>query len=175
MSADAFLRTWGAITGDVSALVDTALDVEPPGGCDDAWAAWLSRCRVTPLDDDARLADFSGAGQTKGAALSEVRACLDALAHEATARLAPLRSSLSPPQAALVDAALRDFASTALEHYRRLATEKKKRMFGHAKKVAAQHRYAQHAQAKGYVLGCGSCGAPRLSDTFTCAFCGAEL
>lgn len=175
MSAEAFLRAWGALTFDLSSLVDTALAVEPPGGCDEAWAAWLSRCGVAPLDDDERLADFSRAAQTKGAPLSEVRACLDALAREATARLAPLHTGLTPPQAALVDESLAQLSSTALESYRVKATEKKRRMFGHAKQAAAQHRYSQQAAAKGYVLGCGACGAPRLSDSFTCAFCGGTL
>lgn len=175
MAADAFLRAWGAVTHDVASLVDTALDVEPPGGVDDAWAAWLSRCGVPALDDDTRYGTLKANGQVKGAPLDEVRACLEALAKEATLRLAPLRASLTPAQAALVDASLHDFAATAFAQYRTKATEKKKRMFGHAKQLAAQHRYDGHAAAHGYVLGCGACGAPRLSDTLTCAFCGADL
>lgn len=175
MSADAFLRAWGAITHDVTSLVDAALDVEPPGGVDDAWAAWLARCGVTPLDDDTRYGTLKANGQVKGAPLDEVRACLEALAKEATLRLAPLRSTLTPPQAALVDAALLELAATAFSQARAKATERKKRMFAHAKQLAEQHRYDEHATAKGYVLGCGTCGAPRLGETLSCAFCGADL
>jgi hypothetical protein len=175
VSADAFLLAWGAITQDVASLVDTALDVEPPGGLDDAWGKWLDRCDVVPLDEDARLAEVKRQSQTKGAPLEEVRACLDALALDAARRLAPLRSSLSPAQAALVDQSLHEFAATALQHYRAKATEKKKRMFGHAKQLAAQHQYQGHVAAKGYVLTCGACGGPRLGEALTCAFCGADL
>lgn len=175
MSADAFLRAWGAVTHDVASLVDAALDVEPPGGVDDAWAAWLSRCGVTPMDDDTRYGSLKANGQVKGAPLDEVRACLEALAKEATLKLAPLRTTLTPPQAALVDAALHEFAGTAFAQFRAKATERKKKMFGHAKQLAAQHRYDGYSLAHGYVLGCGACGAPRLGDTLYCAFCGADL
>jgi len=175
MSAEAFLEAWAVITQDLASLVDTALDVEPPGGLDDAWGRWLDRCDVAALSDDERLAEVKRTGQTKGAPLSEVQACLEALQRAAAARLAPLRATLTPPQAALVDASLRQFAATAYEQLRARATEKKKRMFGHARALAAQHRYDGHAAAQGYVLTCGACGALRLGDTLSCAFCGAEL
>lgn len=175
MSADAFLAAWGALTADVASLVDTALDVEPPGGVDEAWAAWLARCEVAALGDDARLEAFARDGLTKGVPLAEVRACLEAVCRLAVVRLSPLRATLSPPQAAAVDAALHELTSTALEHYRRAASERKKKLFAHAKKLAAQHRYDGHAAAQRYVLGCGACGAPRLGEALTCVYCGAPL
>jgi hypothetical protein len=176
VSADAFLRAWAGITHDLSQLVDTALDVEPPGECTEAWAAWLAKLEVPRLDDDTRLAEALRDKQTKGAPLREVRAGLEALARQATLLLAPLRTTLTPEQATMVDTTLHTFAANAFEHYRQKATERKKKaMFAHAKKLAERHRSKENEWASGYVLTCAACGAPRLDDTLACAFCGATL
>lgn len=175
MSADAFLAEWMRVTTELTQLVDTALDVEPPGECPESWAGWLARFEVPRLDDDTRSAHVRANGQTKGAPLGEVQACLESLAREASIRLAPLRATLSREQAALVESSLQSFASTALEHYRAKATEKKKRMFGAAKALANQHQYRGFQASVGYVLTCVGCRAPRLGESLTCAFCGGEL
>jgi hypothetical protein len=175
MSADAFIAEWTRLTTELTQLVDTALDVEPPGECPERWAQWLGRFKVARLDDDTRSAQVRADGQTKGAPLREVAACLDALAREASTRLAPLGSTLSKEQAALVERSLHDFAGTALEHYRVKATEKKKRMFGAAKALANQHQYGGFRASVGYVLTCATCRAPRLGEALTCAFCGGDL
>ena len=175
MSADAFLAEWTRITSELTQLVDTALDVEPPGECPEDWARWLTRFKVARLDDDARYANGRADGQTRGAPLREVQACLEALAREASARLAPLRATLSKEQAGLVESSLHSFAATALEHYRVKATQKKKRMFGAAKALANQHQYGGSQASSGYVLSCVACRAPRLGESLTCAFCGGAL
>jgi hypothetical protein len=175
MSADAFIAEWTRITTELTELVDTALDVEPPGECPENWGRWLTRFKVARLDDDTRYANVRADGQTKGAPLQEVKACLESLAREASARLAPLRATLSKEQSALVESSLHSFASTALEHYRTKATEKKKRMFGAAKALANQHQYGGFKASVGYVLTCVACRAPRLGESLTCAFCGGDL
>ena len=175
MSADAFIAEWTRITTELTQLVDTALDVEPPGECPERWAYWLARFEVTRLDDDTRYANVRADGQTKGAPLREVQACLESLAQEAAVKLAPLRATLSGEQSALVERSLHSFAGTALEHYRAKATEKKKRMFGAAKALANQHQYGGFQASVGYVLTCVACRAPRLGESLTCAFCGGDL
>jgi hypothetical protein len=175
MSADQFLTEWTRITTEFTQLVDTALDVEPPGECPEAWARWLSRFKVARLDDENRYAQVRADKQTKGAPLKEVQGCLESLAREASTRLQPLRASLSAEQSALVESSLHSFAATALEHYRAKATEKKKKMFGAAKALANQHQYGGFQASVGYVLSCATCRAPRLGESLTCAFCGGAL
>ena len=175
MSADAFLQQWAAVTVELTQLLDAALDVDPAGSCPSSWSAWLTRYEVAELTEDLRLAEVLTAKQTKGAPSSEVRACLDVLARDAAAQLAPLRASLSEAQSALVEQSLHELASHAFEHYRLKATEKKKRMFGAAKALAAQHQYGGSVASTGYVLSCVSCRAPRLGESLTCAFCGGAL
>ncbi|MDP2274803.1 MAG: hypothetical protein Q8N23_28340 [Archangium sp.] len=175
MSADAFLQEWTRITTELTQVVETALDVEPPGECPEAWARWLTRFEVPRLDEERRSEEVREAKQTKGAPLREVQGCLESLAREASARLAPLRKTLSAEQAALVERSLHTFASTAFEHYKTKATEKKKKMFGAAKALANQHQYGGFGASTGYVLTCVTCRAPRLGESLTCAFCGGEL
>jgi hypothetical protein len=175
MAADAFLHAWAEVTAELTWVVDTALDVDPPGGLSVAWLEVLSWFEVASLDEDVRLAEVLRDKQTKGAPLREVRACLDALGQQATVRLAPLCASLSPAQASLVNESLLTFASHAFEHYRALATVKKQRMFAAAKALAAKHQYSGTAAPSGYVLTCVTCRAPRLGEALTCAFCGGEL
>lgn len=175
MSRDAFLAEWTRITTELTELVDCALDVEPPGECPERWARWLSQFQVARLDDDTRYAQVLADKQTKGAPLNEVQACLEALAREASVRLAPLRSTLSPQQSQLVEQSLHDFAASALSLYRAKATEKKKKMFGAAKALANQHQYGGFQASSGYVLTCVSCRGPRLGDSLACAFCGGAL
>lgn len=175
MSADAFLQEWSRITTELTQLVDTALDVEPPGECPPQWKAQLDRFRVPRLDEDTRYELVQADKQTKGAPLKEVEACLQSLAKEASARLTPLKKTLTPQQSQLVDASLHDFAATALGHYKAKATEKKKKMFGAAKALANQHQYGGFKASVGYVLTCVTCRAPRLGEALTCAFCGGEL
>ena len=170
-----FLAEWAHITTELTQLVDTALDVEPPGECPEAWARWLTRFGVPRLDDDTRDQFVRADKQTKGAPLKEVEGCLEALVREASTRLAPLKASLSAEQAALVETALHTFTATALEHYRTKATEKKKKMFGAAKALANQHQYGGFKASVGYVLSCATCRAPRLGESLTCAFCGGDL
>ncbi|MDP1824364.1 MAG: hypothetical protein Q8L48_14005 [Archangium sp.] len=175
MSADRFLAEWTRITTELTQLVDTALDVEPPGECPEAWARWLARFEVPREGEDARYQQVRADGQTKGAPLKEVQGCLESLAREASTRLAPLRQTLSAEQAALVETSLHTLASSALDHYRTKATEKKKRMFGAAKALANQHQYGGFKASIGYVLTCATCRAPRLGESLTCAFCGGQL
>lgn len=175
MSRETFLAEWARITTELTQLVDTALDVEPPGECPPAWAQWLTRFSVQRLAEETRSEAVRADGQTKGAPLKEVQGCLESLAREASARLAPLRSALTPEQSALVETSLHQLAATALVHYRAKATEKKKRMFGAAKALANQHQYGGFAASAGYVLTCVSCRAPRLGESLTCPFCGGEL
>ena len=175
MSAQAFIAEWTRITGELTRLVETALDVEPPSECPENWARWLAQFEVARLDDDTRYGTVRADGQTKGAPLREVQACLEALAREASARLSPLRATLSAEQSALVERSLHSFAGTALEHYRAKATEKKKRMFGAAKALANQHQYGGFKASVGYVLTCVACRAPRLGESLTCVFCGGDL
>ena len=163
------------MTTELTQLVDTALDVEPPGECPEAWARWLTRFEVPRLDDETRYAQVRADGQTKGAPLKELQGCLESLAREASARLGPLRGTLSAEQAALVESSLHTFAATALTHYRTRATEKKKRMFGAAKALASQHQYGAYKASSGYVLTCVTCRAPRLGESLVCAFCGGAL
>jgi hypothetical protein len=175
MSADAFLATWGELTTRLTALLDAALDVEPPGGLSDAWAAVLSRHGVEPLGEGARVAAIKSGGQTKGAPIVEVEQCLAALVLQARRALEPLRASLDEAQARAVDDGLHRFTHEAAAHYRAKATEKKKKMFGAARALAAQHQYGTGRNATAYVLGCGACHAPRLADELVCAFCGGSL
>jgi hypothetical protein len=175
MSADAFIAEWSRLTTELTQLVDTALDVEPPGECPASWKTWLTRFRVTPLDEDTRYEQVQLDKQTKGAPLKEVQACLESLAREASVRLGPLRSTLSAEQSKLVESSLHSFAATALEHYKAKATEKKKKMFGAAKALASQHQYGGFKASSGYVLTCVACRAPRLGESLVCAFCGGEL
>ncbi len=175
MSADAFIQEWTRITTELTQLVETALDVEPPGECPEAWAQWLTRFEVPRIDEALRSEQVRADKQTKGAPLREVQGCLESLAREASARLAPLRETLSAQQAALVENSLHTFASTAFEHYKAKATEKKKKMFGAAKALANQHQYGGFVASTGYVLTCVTCRAPRLGESLTCAFCGGEL
>lgn len=175
MSADRFLHEWARLTTELTSLIDTALDVEPPGSCPPAWSALLTKYSVAPLPEPDRLPDLKRHAQTKGAPLTEVQACLDALARHETKRLEPLWSTLSAEQAALVRRSLHDFAGQALTAYRAKATEKKKKMFGAAKALAHQHQYGGPGAVKGYVLSCSACRGPRLGDTLTCAFCGGPL
>lgn len=173
--ADAFIAEWSRITTELTQLVDTALDVEPPGECPPSWKAQLDRFRVARLDDDARYELVQVDKQTKGAPLKEVEACLVSLAKEASTRLTPLKKTLTPQQAALVEQSLHEFATNALGLYKTKATEKKKKMFGAAKALANQHQYGGFKASSGYVLTCVTCRAPRLGETLTCAFCGGEL
>ena len=175
MSADAFLAAWAQLTTELTQLVEAALDVEPPGECPAAWETWLTRFGVPRLDDETRYELVRVDGQTRGAPLKEVERCLRALAREASARIAPLRASLSAEQSALVERSLHDFAATALAHYKTKATEKKKKMFGAAKALAKQHQYGSFQASVGYVLSCATCRAPRLGQSLTCAFCGGAL
>jgi hypothetical protein len=174
MTAEALLRQWAAVTRELTELLDAALDVEPVGGCPDAWAARLARAGATPHPEADRLAAVRRGGQTKGALLDEVEACLEAFARDAAARLSPLRAGLTPTQAQALDEALRTLTAHALAHYRALATEKK-RMLGAAKALAAQRRSQSQAGVSGYVLTCSTCRAPRLGEALTCAFCGGAL
>lgn len=173
--ADAFIAEWSRITTELTQLVDTALDVEPPGECPDPWKSQLVRFQVPRLEDDARYEQVQADKQTKGAPLNEVQACLEALAREASARLGPLRKTLTAEQSKLVETSLHAFAADALAHYRAKATEKKKKMFGAAKALANQHQYGGFKASVGYVLTCVACRAPRLGESLTCAFCGGEL
>lgn len=171
MAADAFLKEWSSVLRELGALLDDALDVEPVGGCPEAWARWLSRFEVTALGEDARLAEVLRVGQTKGAPLSEVSACLEALAREAAARLARFKALLSAEQARSVDEGLHTLRAQALEQYRVKATVKKKRMFGAAKELASKHQYGGFSSASAYVMTCERCGAPRLTEGLDCLFC----
>lgn len=175
MSRETFLAEWTRNTTELTQLVDAALDVEPPGECPERWAKWLTRLEVPRLDEEARYAQVQADKQTKGAPLKEVQGCLEALARQASTRLAPLRSTLSPEQSALVEQSLHAFASSALTHYRAKATEKKKKMFGAAGALANQHQYGGFTASSGYVLTCVTCGGPRLGESLTCAFCGGAL
>jgi hypothetical protein len=175
MSAERFLEVWAGVVHEVDQLLAVALDVEPPGGEPPPWLQLLSRYSVASMPEAARLAEFKRDGQTKGAVLREVQLALEGLARSATARLAPLRNTLSAQQANLVDEALQHLAAQALAQYRMKATEKKKRMFGAAKALAAQHQYSGSTKASGYVLSCAQCHAPRLGESLTCAFCGGDL
>ena len=174
MSSDAFLAVWTELTHRLSAVVEGALDVEPPGGLPEGWAKVVRELKVTPLGDDARLAAMKEHKQTKGAPLPEVEACLGALARVAEQQLAPLQRGLSHEQADAVRDGLHRFTHEALAHYRARATEKKK-MFGAAKALAKQHQYGQGLNATSYVLGCSTCHAPRLASELHCAFCGGTL
>lgn len=175
MSADAFLTTWAALTTQLTQLIDAALDVEPPGGLPDSWAATLRQLGVTPLSDDARIAAIAEHKQTKGAPLPEVTACLQAFAAVAQRRLQPLRATLTAEQARVVDDGVHRFTHEAVAHYRAKATEKKKGMFGAARALAAQHQYGKGLNATAYVLGCATCHAPRMADELQCVFCGGAL
>jgi transcriptional regulator of met regulon len=175
VAAELFLKEWTALTHELTTLVDTALDVEPAGASLPAWDAVRAKYGVRALGDEARLAEAKADRLTKGAPVSEVKACLDALVVLATRRLQPLRASLSAEQARLVETTLHDFTAQALAHYRAKATERKKRMFAAAKALAHQHQYGTHHGAQGYVLGCGTCHGPRLGEALHCAFCGGDL
>lgn len=176
MAADAFLREWTALTHELTSLVETALEVEPPGASLPAWDAMRAKYGVRALGEDARLEEAQRDGLTKGAPVSEVKACLDVLARLASKRLEPLRASLSKEQSQLVERTLHDFTAQAVSHYRTKATEKKKRrMFASAKALAEQHQYGTTHTAKGYVLACGTCHGPRLGEALHCAFCGGDL
>lgn len=174
MSSDAFLSIWTELTRRLSEVVEGALDVEPPGGLPEAWAHVVRGLGVTPVRDAERLAAMKEHQQTKGAPLPEVEACLTALARLAAAQLEPLQRTLSADQAAAVRDGVHRFTHEALAHYRARATEKKK-MFGAAKALAAQHQYGKGLNATSYVLGCSTCHAPRLASELHCAFCGGTL
>lgn len=174
MAAEALLREWAAVTRELTGLLDAALDVEPVGGCPESWAARLAHAGVPTHPEADRLAAVRRGGQTKGALLVEVEACLAVLARDAAARLSPLRAGLTLAQAEALDDALRTLTAHALAHYRALATEKR-RMLGAAKALAAQRRSQAQAGVSGYVLTCSTCRAPRLGEALTCAFCGGAL
>ena len=171
----AFLLAWGSLTQRLAALIDAALAVDPPGGLTADWEQMLKALRVTPLGEDERFAAAQAAKQTKGAPLPEVQQCLEVFTVAARAELAPFRAALTAAQVSVMDASVAAFGAEAAAHYGAKACERKKGMFGHAKKLAAEHRYDAYGKGEGYVHKCGACGAPRLAETFTCVFCGGEL
>ncbi len=175
MTAQAFLALWGDVTARVAALVDAALDVEPAGGLSAAWTSQLKAYAVPALGEDARFAAARTDKLAKGAPIAELTSCLDALTKAARLQLAQVTKTLSPPQQEHVHRGLDTLTAEALRRYRELACARPKKMFGHAKAVAAQHRYDEHKGGHSYVLGCPTCGAPRLADDLSCVFCGGEV
>ncbi len=172
----AFLTAWAAVTQDLGRLVDVALDVEPPGGLPSQWKAVLSRWGVTPMSEADRFEAVGAMRQGQGAPVPEVVACLDAFVVLSRQGLAPVMRPLSPEQAKVVTTSLGLLRDEAERRFREGVAPKKRGMFSHAKKLAAEHRsQAWAGTPHGYVLTCTSCGGPRLEEKLACAFCGGDL
>ncbi len=148
----------------VAEVLDCGLVVEPAGGTSPAWSAILAKHGVAPLDEALRYDRARAQGQTRGAPLDEVRACLEKIA------LAGKAQSKDQTFSEFLDRLpLEVFA-----HYQGLAC-KKASMFGHALASAKRQQYSD-IKPKAYVLTCPTCGGPRLkNEYFRCSYCGGSF
>jgi len=169
----ALLAAWLEVGQALDGLLQSGLDVEPAGGSTAAWDATCARWKVARLGEDARFAAAREAKQTRGAPRPEFLACLAAVTAASEATVKAAGAGLTAAQAAAALGTLRTFLDGARAHFEAKSTERAKKMFGHAMKAAKEHRY--DVAWRPHALSCRTCGAPRVSDGFTCAFCGGPL
>ncbi len=160
----------------VSQVLSVGLAVEPAGGTSADWKALRNGLGVAPMGEEARFASARNAKMARGAPLEEVSACLGCLAGAGWAELEALRGGLDPTVASRLGALIQQFPAQALEEYRRLACDRPKGMFAHARAAAERHQYSKWQKSGGYVLTCPNCGGPRLRTTdLVCEFCGGHV
>ncbi|MGC4116714.1 MAG: hypothetical protein QM765_19560 [Myxococcales bacterium] len=156
----------------LGAMLDTALDVDTVGGTSDEWDAMLKNLGVAAMGEDERYDTAQADKQVKGPPIAEVAAGLQSAAKAAMLSFAPLSAALSAEQKTQLNHAVASLAEAASAQYKAQSTERKKGMFAHAKAAAQKHSWDAFGKNQGYVLKCGSCGAPRIQRDLVCAFCG---
>lgn len=153
--------TLADLADELGRLFDVALEVEPAGGVNDAWAKVLASYRVAPVDDGEREAARAQLDLARGALPAEVAAC----ARVAIGRLGDPR---------MTEAASELWRGVEPK-YLALATARPKSMFAFAMQTAHAKARASWARPPGgYVLKCSRCGGPRLDEQLACKFCGKD-
>ena len=148
--------TLAELTEELVKLFDAALEVEPAGGVNDAWAKVLAAHGVQPVGAAERAAQQQRLKLARGALPAEVAA---------VARVICARHGQVP-----------DAVWSNIEpRYVAIATARPKSMFAFA--VATAHEKSRASWQRppgGYVIRCSQCGGPRLTAELACAFCGRE-
>src|SRR5689334_584337 len=122
----------------VAEVLDCGLVVEPAGGTSSAWSAVLGKHGVPAIDEATRYDAARAQGQTRGAPLDEVRACLERIALAGRAALAQVDDAQARAQ---LQSFLERLPAEVFAHYQGLAC-KKASMFGHALASARRQQYA---------------------------------
>ena len=153
--------TLAELADELGRLFDAALDVEPAGGVNDAWAKVLASYGVAPVGDAERARVRAELDLARGALPVEVAAC---------ARVAI--GKLGDPR--MTEAAAELWRGVE-PRYLAVATSRPKSMFAFAIQTAhAKARASWQRPPGGYVMKCSSCGGPRLEERLACRFCGKE-
>ena len=153
--------TLADLADELGRLFDIALDVEPAGGVNDAWAKVLAAYGVAPVPAGERAALRTRLDLARGALPAEVAAC----ARGAIAKLGDAR---------MLESAA-DLWHGIEPRYLALATARPKSMFAFAIQTAhAKARASWQRPPGGYVIKCSRCGGPRLDEQLACKFCGKD-
>ena len=150
--------TLAELTDELGRLFDAALEVEPAGGVNDAWAKVLAAYGVAPVAASERAREQQRLNLARGALPAEVVACAQVIVARvgATAQLDALWREIEPK-------------------YLSLATARPKSMFAFAIASAKEKSRASWQRPPGgYVIRCSQCGGPRLTAELACSFCGRE-
>lgn len=159
----------------VAEVMNLALAVEPPGGLSAAWQELLGHYQVIPVSQEQRFAEIQREKQTKGAPLSEVKACLLALVELLQTQFMHLAGPVDAEKQTLLKEGLSHLVEKGVAHYRAISCERPRGMFGHAMITAHQHKYA-NLRPGAYVLLCPTCGGPRLNpNVLICDYCGGTF
>jgi hypothetical protein len=160
--------------GQVAEVLDCGLVVEPAGGTSAAWDALRARLGVPAEAEETRYPAARAAGQTRGAPIAEVRACLARLVDETRGALGGI-GEIGAADRARLDAFLVRLVDEVAEHYQKKTCEKPRGMFAHVRATANKHQYSG-VKATAYVLRCPTCGGPRLKpEHFQCSYCGGKF
>ncbi len=158
------------LTEELGRLFDAALEVEPAGGVNDAWAKLLASYGVAPIGAAERAAARARLDLARGALPGEVAAC----ARVAVARFAARATEAGADAARLVTAAAEIWPQIEPK-YLEYATWRPRSMFAFAVQTAhAKARASWQRPPGGYVIRCTRCGGPRLAEALACQFCGKE-
>lgn len=148
--------TLAELTDELGRLFDAALEVEPAGGVNDAWAKVLAAYGVTPVGAAERARERARLDLARGALPAEVAACAQVIVARvgASAPLEALWREIEPK-------------------YLAVATARPKSMFAFAIATAKTNARASWQRPPGgYVIRCSQCGGPRLTAELACSFCG---
>jgi hypothetical protein len=153
--------TLSELADELGRLFDTALDVEPAGGINDAWAKVLAAYGVAPIADSERAAKRAQLDLARGALPGEVAACA--------------RVAIGKLGDASIAAAADELWRSIEPKYLSLAKTRPKSMFAFAIQTAhAKARAPWQRPPGGYVIKCSQCGGPRLDEQLSCRFCGKD-